>query len=206
MILLADLELRALVCSGRPAADGTHTYVRFDDRLPSPRRLDRGEALAELALRYFSGHGPASERDLAYWATLPLGDVRAGLAQVADRLASFEHEGRTLWHAPGDPPTSAGVPQGHLLQILDESYRGYQESRWVLDAAGLVPRTREAATGMALVDSQLVAAMKRSVVGDDVVFELWPYRALVDDDLSALQGAASRYGEFLGRAPVLRVR
>jgi len=205
MVLLADLELQALVCSGRPSADGTHTYARFADRVPSPRRLDRQEALAELALRYFSGHGPASERDLAYWATLPLGDVRAGLAQVAHRLESFEHEGSTLWHAPGDPPGSAGVPNGHLLQILDETYRGYQESRWVLDAAGVVPRTREAATGMALVDSQLVAAMKRTVVAEDVRFELRPYRPLRDDDVAALQVAAARYGEFLGRTAALEV-
>ena len=109
MILLADLELQALVCSGRPAADGTHTYARFADRVPSPRRLDHDEALAELALRYFTGHGPATERDLAYWATLPLGDVRAGLAQVSDRLESFEHDGRTFWHAPADRPGARGA-------------------------------------------------------------------------------------------------
>jgi DNA glycosylase AlkZ-like len=206
MILLADLELRALVCSGRPAADGTHTYARFADRVRRPRRLDRDEALAELALRYFIGHGPASERDLAYWATLPLGDVRAGLAQVSHRLGSIEHDGRTLWHAPDDPPRSAGTPSGHLLQILDESYRGYQESRWVLDAGGIVPRTRESATGMALVDAQLVAAMKRTIVADEVVFELRPYRPLQDANVSTLQAAATRYGMFLGRGAVLDVR
>ena len=140
----------------------------FADRIPSPRRLDRDEALAELALRYFTGHGPATERDLAYWATLTLGDVRAGLAQATDRLDSFEHDGRTFWHAPADPPATGGSPAGHLLQILDETYRGYQDSRWVLDAAGIVPRTREATAGMALVDAQLVAAMKRTVTADQV--------------------------------------
>ena len=124
MILLADLELQALVCSGRPAADGTHTYARFADRVPSPRRLDRDQALAELARRYFTGHGPATEQDLTYWATLTLGDVRAGLAQASHRLESFEHDGRTFWHAPADPPEAPGAPPGHLLQILDETYRG----------------------------------------------------------------------------------
>jgi hypothetical protein len=114
---------------------------------------DRGPG--ELALRYFTGHGPATERDLAYWATLTLTDVRAGLAQVRDRLDSFQHDGRTFWHAPGDAPRGTAEPAGHLLQILDETYRGYQDSRWLLDAAGDVPRTRETATGMALVDAQL---------------------------------------------------
>jgi hypothetical protein len=206
MILLADLELQALVCSGRPAGDGTHTYARFADRIPSPRRLDRSEALAELAWRYFTGHGPATERDLAYWATLPLGDVRAGLAQASDRLDSFEHDGRRLWHAPAERPAAAGSPAGHLLQILDEAYRGYQDSRWVLDGAGIVPRGRETTVGMALVDAQLVAAMKRTVTPDRAVFELRPYRPLTADDVAALDGAASRYGEFLGRTGVLDIR
>ena len=204
-ILLADLELQALVCSGRPEDDGTHTYARFADRVPAPRRLDRGDALAELARRYFNGHGPATERDLSYWATLPLGDVRAGLARVADRLESFEHDGRTFWHAPAHRPPAAGAPAGHLLQILDEMYRGYQDSRWVLDGAGVVPRAREVAAGMALVDAQLVAAMKRTVTADRVVFELRPYRPLRADDVAALRAAASRAGEFLGRTGVLDV-
>ena len=41
-VLLADLELQALLCSGRPSAAGTHTYARFTDRVSSPRRLGRG--------------------------------------------------------------------------------------------------------------------------------------------------------------------
>jgi hypothetical protein len=205
-ILLADLELQALVCSGRPGADDAHTYALFADRVPARRPLDRDEALAELALRYFTGHGPATERDLAYWATLPLGDVRAGLRQVADRLASFEHNGRTFWHAPSDPPAATGSPAGHLLQILDETYRGYQDSRWVLDSAGVVPRARESAAGMALVDAQLAASMKRTVTADNVTFELRPYRALTPSDLSALDAAAGRYGTFLGRTASLDVR
>ena len=165
--------------------------------MPTPRRLSRAEALAELALRYFTGHGPATERDLAYWATLTLNDVRAGLEQVRDRLESFNHDGRTFWHAPADASAGPQQPAGHLLQILDEIYRGYQDSRWVLDAAGDVPRTRETATGMALVDAQIVAAMRRTVANDHVQFDLRPYRALLPPEVEALEQAARRYGDYL---------
>ncbi|WP_021593545.1 winged helix DNA-binding domain-containing protein [Actinomadura welshii] len=196
MILLAHAELDGLICSGR-VADGEHTYALMAERVPAPRRLSRTEALAELALRYYTGHGPATERDLAYWATLTLTDVRAGLHEVRDRLDSFEHDGRTFWHAPGEPPGDPQDPAGHLLQILDETYRGYQDSRWVLDAAGDVPRTREAATGMALVDAQLAASMRRTIGRDRVRFDLRPYRALTRPQLEALDQAAGRYGEYL---------
>ncbi|HET6654428.1 MAG TPA: winged helix DNA-binding domain-containing protein [Nocardioides sp.] len=198
MFLLALMELDRLICSGR-RLDGVHTYAGFADRVPSSRRLDRDEALAELALRYFTGHGPATERDLAYWATLTLGDVRRGLAEVRDRLASFEHDGRTFWHAPGSPPSARpGDPAGHLLQILDEVYRGYQDSRMVLDSEGIVPGGRETAIGMALVDAQMVARMKRTI-GRRVVFEVTAYNGpLSPSDRAVVEQAAERYADFLG--------
>jgi hypothetical protein len=207
MLLLALLELDQLICSGR-RLEGKHTYAAFADRVPITRRRDRDEALAEVALRYFTGHGPATERDLAYWATLTLGDVRRGLAQVRDRLASFDHDGRTFWHAPGDPPPAGAVaPTGHLLQILDEIYRGYQDSRMVLDSQGRVPRGREAATGMALVDAQLVARVKRTVGRGRVVFDIDPYDGtLRPSHHASVEQAAARYAEFLGLEHELRVR
>ena len=207
MILLAHAELAGLICSGR-RVDGEHTYARLSDRAPSTRRLDRDEALAELALRYMTGHGPATERDLAYWASLTLGQARAGLDQVRDRLERFDDGGRTYWHAPGEaPPTdpSATQPRGHLLQILDESYRGYQDSRWVLDAAGIVPRSREPAIGMALVDGQLVASVRRTVTTERVRFDVQPYRRLRSAEMDALKEAANRYGQFLAREPDIAI-
>jgi len=116
---------------------------------------------------------------------------------VRDQLDSFDHDGRTFWHAPGDAPGGSGKPAAHLLQVLDETYRGYQDSRWVLDAAGQVPRTRESAIGMALVDAQLLAAMRRTISNDSVRFDLRPYRALTTRQLEALERAATRYGEYL---------
>ncbi len=196
MILLAHAELDGLICSGQ-VVNGEHTYAIMSERVPAARRLGRDEALAELALRYFTGHGPATERDLAYWASLTLTDVRSGLRQVRDRLDFFEHDGRTFWHAPGEAPAGPQQPAGHLLQILDETYRGYQDSRWVLDAAGDVPRVRESATGMALFDAQLIASMRRTVGTDQVRFDLQPYQALTAGQIDALHEAARRYGEYL---------
>lgn len=67
----------------------------------------------------------------------------------------------------------------------------------MLDAAGDVPRTRESATGMALVDGQLVASVRRTLGRDHVRFDLRPYRALTPAQTEALRQAAGRYGEYL---------
>lgn len=201
MLLLADLELQRLVVSGRPR-DGVHTYAAFEDRVPAPRRIDRDEALAELARRYITGHGPATTADLAYWATLTIGDARRGLEAAQHELLSFEHDGRTYWHAADQEPPAPGPtdPAAHLLQILDEVYRGFQDSRMVLDSDGVVPRGRETSTGMALVNGQMVATMKRTLAPQRVRFALMAYerRPLSAADRTALEEAAMRYGSFLG--------
>lgn len=202
MVLMAHMEMDRLVSSGRPR-ESEHTYAIYLDRVGTrvdPDDFDREDALARLALRYFTGHGPATVKDLAYWATLTITDVRRGLAAVEYRLDCFDHDGRTYWHAPGQAaPDGPGEPAAHLLQLLDETYRGYQDSRWVLDARGVVPRQRETAIGIALVDGQLVAGMKRILDASRVRFELTPHRPLSAAELRALEDAAARYGEFLGR-------
>lgn len=208
MHLMGHAELDLLVCSG-PPRDGEHTYALVDQRAPQRRRLDREEALGELALRYFTGHGPATERDLAYWATLGLRDVRAGIAAAGDRVRRFEHDGSTYFHV-GEPPADADLdetaePAGHLLQIFDEIYRGYQHSRGLLDLAGLVAPGRETSTGLAVVDAQQVGHVKRTLSADTVTFDVRPLRALSRTQQVALERAATRYAEHLALAPRLLI-
>jgi len=59
----------------------------------------RDVALAELARRYMSGHGPATAGDLAKWAGLPLRDARIGLRAIGAELV--EYEGGLLGRSPG---------------------------------------------------------------------------------------------------------
>jgi hypothetical protein len=198
-------EISGLICSGVRKV-GTQTYALIDERAPDARRLDRDEALAEVALRYFTGHGPATERDLSYWATLTISDVRAGLAAVADRLDSFEHDGRIYWYGESSPGDGGSPgPRGHLLLILDEYYRGYQDSRHVLDTDRLEPPGTRA-VGMALVDGQLVGDMRRTLRSGSVVVDVGLYRDLQSDERTALGEAAERYGSFLGLTPELVIR
>jgi cytochrome c-type biogenesis protein CcmH/NrfF len=56
---------------------------------------------------------------------------------------------------------------------------------------------------MALAGAQLAAAMKRTVAAGHVRFDLQPYRALTPAQISALEEAARRYGEFLMLEPRL---
>ncbi len=83
--LLFLAALRGVVVRG-PAIGKQHAYVLVRDWLGEPPAIDREKALAELARRYLVGHQPATDRDLAKWAGLPLRDARAGLQAIGSEL------------------------------------------------------------------------------------------------------------------------
>lgn len=75
-----------------------------------------------MALRYFVSHGPATLDDFVGWAFLTKADARAGLAEVEERLETFELDGVRFWR--GEPrPAIGGV---HLLAGFDEYVLGYK--------------------------------------------------------------------------------
>ncbi|MGY1661540.1 winged helix DNA-binding domain-containing protein [Geodermatophilus sp. SYSU D00705] len=128
--LLWYLAQTGTLCLG-PTRDGEQLFVLLDEWVPGPRRLGREEALAELALRFFTGHGPATVADLARWAGLPLRDVRAGLAAVREQLAAVEVDGREHLMAPETPDLLAAhradAQRLLLLPGFDEFVLGYAD-------------------------------------------------------------------------------
>jgi hypothetical protein len=207
--LLGYAETVGAICSGVPRGDKReHTYALLDERAPDRRRLDRQESLAEVARRYVAGHGPVTERDLAYWATLTLTDARAGLSAAAEAdpaIRRTDADGTSYW-CRGEPVVDAPAPRAHLLHIFDEAYRGFQDSRSLIDREGLMGTGRESSLGMLLVDGQILGSVKRTVRARDVRFEVELWRPLRADEGVALEEAGQRYGAWLGREPILDVR
>ncbi|SNS33580.1 Winged helix DNA-binding domain-containing protein [Geodermatophilus pulveris] len=128
--LLWYLAQTGTLCLG-PMAGGEQQFVLLDEWVPAPRRLDRDAALAELALRYLRGHGPATVADLARWSGLTVTDVRAGVAAVRGELAAVQVDGRELLMAPETADLLAqhrGEAAGlHLLPGFDEYVLGYAD-------------------------------------------------------------------------------
>jgi hypothetical protein len=109
--ILMSASLRGIIVRG-PMLGREHAFVLVRDWLPAQRKVGREQALAELARRYLAGHGPATDRDLAQWAGLPLRDVRAGLRAIAAELQQLPGGLVDLAHravpAPLPPPRLLG--------------------------------------------------------------------------------------------------
>jgi DNA glycosylase AlkZ-like len=125
--LLFLAALRGVAVRG-PMIGKQHAYVLVRDWLGEPRRIDRDVALAELARRYLAGHQPATDRDLARWAGLPLRDARAGLKAIGTELV--EEEDGLLRLAKHQK--AKGLPPPRLLGAFDPVLLGWSSREPVL--------------------------------------------------------------------------
>ncbi|HEX9032480.1 MAG TPA: winged helix DNA-binding domain-containing protein [Streptosporangiaceae bacterium] len=212
-----------------PMAGRKHAYVRVCDWLGArparfdPARFDRDTALAELARRYLAGHGPASEKDLAKWAGLPLRDARRGLSAIAGELAGREDgladladrsasygaatvsgrsgaaavSGRS--GAAGSGPSGAasgdhGVPPPRLLGAYDPLLLGWALRGPVLGPHQQVVTVNGLFRPFALVDGR--AAATWSLAGGRV--DLAPFGPLPERVTRALAADADDVIRFLG--------
>lgn len=191
--------LGVLAQRGLLVQSGRERWSLLEEWAPGGRVLDRDEALRELALRYAIGHGPASDRDLAWWAGLPLTDVRAGLASAADRLERTEVDGTVYHHAPGLEPARRAV---HLLPGFDEFLLGYADRSAQLDPErfqDVVPGGNGVFHPTIVVDGRVRGLWRRVKAGAKrITIGVRTFEPLPETAHRAIRKSLDRYGAFLG--------
>jgi hypothetical protein len=205
--LLAYLAQTGTIVMG-PTAGRQQAFVLLEEWVRAPRRLERDEALGELARRFFRSHGPATDRDLARWAGLPLGDVRRGLAVCGSGIERIEIDG-TAYHLA--PEVRDAVPDGlpaptapvvRLLPGFDEYLLGYADRGAALPpehAQAVVPGNNGMYLSTIVADGEVVGTWKRTARAREVVIELAPFRHPLPSALrTGLEEAVASYGGFLG--------
>lgn len=198
--ILMSAELNGLICSG-PLRGTQHTYALLDERVPETAGRRGDDALAELILRYFTSHGPATVKDLRWWSSLTVAEIGRGLEMVGSRLEHDALDGVTYWSAAATAAPKTASPKVHLLQGYDEYFVGYSESKAVCDIAGAwlsLPPDRTISNGVAILDSQLAGHWKRTLRKRSVTFDVALYKPFDEAQTHALQAAADHHAAFLG--------
>jgi hypothetical protein len=191
--LVMHAELDALLCSG-PRRGKQHTYALVSDRAPHARELSAEAALAELTLRYFTGHGPATAGDFAWWSGLTRTQARRGLELVDGGLEWAEDGDGTRWYAARRAAADAGPAGCHLIPTYDELNVGYQAER-ILELEPAI-----------LLDGVRVGRWKRKLDRDAVEVEVTLSAPLNAAGERALQAAVERLGASLGPGATLTRR
>ncbi|OOQ59576.1 winged helix DNA-binding domain-containing protein [Mucilaginibacter pedocola] len=196
--IMEHLELAQLVCSG--GREGKQfTYALFDKRVPAAKLPEKEEALAMLAGRYFTSHGPATIADFAWWSGLTITDAKAGLESVKQKLTSHTFGKEAYWFAEREN-LSDKATAAHLLPNYDEYIVAYKNRDATIDARHISKADPRGTifNHTFLINGKIEGLWKKVVKKDTLELELNPFRKLNQKSLKAVEQAAKQYAKFLG--------
>ncbi|AWB89425.1 winged helix DNA-binding domain-containing protein [Homoserinimonas hongtaonis] len=191
-----------VICAGPPSGK-QQTFVLLDEWAQNPRRIEGDEALGEMAARYFVGHGPATVRDFAWWASLTLAQARRGLAVAEAGLASIT-VGDTVYHLSpelldsGPLASASGV---FLLPSFDEMLLGYQDRSATVPPEHLtsvVPGKNGLFLPVIVAGGTTVATWRRTIARDHVDIIAAPFTTMSSTVKRGYERGARAYARYLG--------
>jgi hypothetical protein len=197
--ILWRLAQECLLCFG-PRNGKEQTFVLFDAWLPCAKSRRREEALAELACRYFTGHGPATVADFTWWSGLSPSDARLAVHLAGGRLDEETLDGRAAWLAPSATPRSARSSGAFLLPAFDEFTVGYTDRSAALHPA----HAKQVNAGggilkpVMVVDGRIVGTWQRRLGRGNVALSQTAFVPLAESKARAIRAAFRRYADFLG--------
>jgi len=169
--------------------------------------LEREEALAELARRYFTSRGPATLADFVWWSGLSTSDARAGLHSIRGQLFREQLAGGEYWHLPHNVAHSVQASDVVLLPGFDEYVLSYKDRRAILDVEYIKRMTPK--NGMlppTIVINGLVCGVWKRVIDKRAVkITASPSAPLTAEQRASLAAAAERFGAFLQMPVILNI-
>ena len=193
--ILGHLSMTGLICIG-PVRRGQPVFVLLDEWAAAPRQP--AEPLAELAVRYFTSHGPATLRDFGWWSGLTQAEARRAIELAGPALAAADCDGELYWEGAGSPNDAVAPLEGaYLLPAFDEYTVAYKDRSLLGDGGPQV--NSDLLNPVMLLDGRAAGLWKRVAGAQSVQISLAPYGRLSRLDRSRLVAAAERYAEFLGR-------
>ena len=195
--MIIHAEANGLICSGAPRGK-QQTYALVSERAPQAKIQTRPAALAELARRYFVGHGPATLADFAWWSGLTKADAKTGIQAIVSELQSVELDGKTFWFGQNTPqPTSA--PKAHLLPNYDEYIVAFADREGLFDQAHapmLDSRQNPLFNNTLVIDGAIAGTWKKTERRGRIEVSITPFRTFSAAEQVATDQAVAQYTQY----------
>ena len=191
-----------------PNVGKEQTFVRLDEWVPDPVVLDREEALATIATRYFRSHGPTTRKDFAGWTGLTMADAKAAVAAAGDSLTTVTVDGQEMLLAPvvlATLGTSVERAEGAGVRVLpgfDEYLLGYKDRSMMLAAEhmeAIVPGGNGIFQATVVRDGRVVGTWKRTTTKTKTVVNVFPLVTLSARERTRIERAFDAYAHFVER-------
>jgi len=193
--ILLRAELDGVICSGA-RQDKQFTYALLDERVPETKAPSHDQALADLTRRYFTGHGPATLQDFAWWSGLTVKDANSGLDMVQRHLLKEVIDDKTYWRSAVSLPVKRASRVAYLLPAFDEYLISYKDRSAAV--AGNNSKENVLFNSMIVIDGHVVGSWKRSLAEESVGITLNYFAPASKAERQLVADAADRYGAFLG--------
>jgi Winged helix DNA-binding domain len=154
--------------------------------------------IAELARRFFLGHGPASIHDLARWSSLTLRQCREAVEAIKDRLDSVTVEGVELWFDPVAPQVGPS-PKALLLPLYDELTLSYPMINFPQANGHPHAPGQDLFVGSVIIAETNVGTWRRTVQGQKMIMEIALAPDVVARSRVLVEAAASDLAAFAGK-------
>jgi hypothetical protein len=186
-----------------PTREGQQLFALSAEWLQSCPSIARGDALALLARRYFTGHGPATPADLTRWANLTAADTRQAVAGARADLTTLTVDGTEYLLGEQTQDTLSGCRKHAEAMIalphFDELLLGYRDRSPTLPPerdSGVFANRNGVPAPTIVHKGQVIATWKRPKKGSGAAVVVTP---LVPATGSVLGRAAIRAAEISGR-------
>jgi hypothetical protein len=196
--LLVRAEMDGVVCSG--ATEGKKlTYALLEERVPKPNLPTREEALAKLAKKYFSSHGPATLSDFTWWSGLSFNDAKHALEMVKSDLNVETIDAQMYWYLKSYSIRQTDIEAAYLLPAFDEFIISYKDRRAALPFENFSKAVSNNGIfrPVVVVNGQVMGIWKRKINRNTVMVETELFQQPDQATKRLIEKAANQYGQFL---------
>jgi Winged helix DNA-binding domain len=196
--IMYKAEANGIVCSG--AKRGTQlTYALLEERVPKRNMMSKEEALATLAKRYFTSHGPATLQDFVWWSGFTVGEAKIGLGGLGSdfRSAEIGHQKYYFLDVSIQHPSD----NLYLLPAFDEYLVSYKDR-----SASMSPDLAKKAftvngifKPVILFKGKAIGLWKRTIKKDKVLIEADFVHPPDAQQQALLTQLCEQYATFLGK-------
>lgn len=195
--IMAWAELDAIICSG-PRLGKQFTYALVSEQTANCQPLTPKNPLAELAIRYFQSHGPATVKDFVWWSGLITSDARRGIEAAS--LKSENVDGKQYWFVSPTAKSQPPPPNLYLLPNYDEYTIAYQDRDVYLNpnTAKYFKNQGNAAFWNAIVyKGEIIGMWKREVEKKSVIVKTQFFNKLTASEKLEFEKTIKQYTKFL---------
>lgn len=190
--IVMNAELEGVICSG-PMRGAQQTYALLDERAPR----STGD-IAELAARFFVGHGPASIQDLARWSSLTISQCRGAVDVIKDQLGCIAVDKEELWFDPAAPRPSQ-LPGALLIPLYDELTLSYRMINFPRATGHPHPPGEDLFVGCVIIAETNVGLWRRTLHGRKMIMEITVSAGVLPKSRDILEAAAADLAAFVGK-------